>query len=401
MLETDKKHLFFKDFIKSRIIKNEKIIKIIFIILSILIIYLSKHSNCNFQVFHKKYAIQYLKKFFSIYLNNIEFIKSNNYIPHISIIIPLYNCQNTIEMSIKSIEMQQFKNYEIVLINDYSEDNSTTIINKIKENDSRIRIINNKKNMGILYSRSIGALTAKGKYIFCLDNDDLFYDENLFDRIFEIAETKKYDIIEFKSFYIKKMSQQIKFREIKESPFNEHPINYTLTQPELGLFPISRNNKLFVNDHHIWGKSIRSILYKKAVNILSMKNYLIYNCYTEDISMIFIIFNLAKTFFFVNIYGIIHYVYKQSTMHTLSDSKKLMAEIFLLNIITDFIHNKEQNKHLILQKFESIIKSKFYLSVNFKHIKLLNLILKKIIQIRTLGKKDKKYIFKFMNQSQT
>ena len=88
-------------------------------------------------------------------------------------------------------------------------------------------------------------------------------------------------------------------------------------------------------------------------------------------------------------------------MHTLSDSKKLMAEIFLLNIITDFIHNKEQNKHLILQKFESIIKSKFYLSVNFKHIKLLNLILKKIIQIRTLGKKDKKYIFKFMNQSQT
>ena len=51
--------------------------------------------------------------------------------------------------------------------------------------------------MGILYSRSIGSLNAKGKYIYCLDNDDLFYDENLFGRIFAIAEKNNYDIVEF------------------------------------------------------------------------------------------------------------------------------------------------------------------------------------------------------------
>ena len=45
--------------------------------------------------------------------------------------------------------------------------------------DKRIKLIENKKNMGTLYSRSIGALMAKGNYIMCLDNDDLFFDEDV------------------------------------------------------------------------------------------------------------------------------------------------------------------------------------------------------------------------------
>ena len=84
------------------------------------------------------------------------------------------------------------------MINDYSSDNTSKIINDLKQKDSRIKIINNKKNMGILYSRSIGVLNSKGKYIFCLDNDDLFYDENLFSYIFNFSESLNFDIVEFK-----------------------------------------------------------------------------------------------------------------------------------------------------------------------------------------------------------
>ena len=60
-----------------------------------------------------------------------------------------------------------------------------------------------------------------------------------------------------------------KISEIYESPFNQHPINYTLTQPDLGLFPISKNNKYSSNDFHIWGKSIKSSIYKNSLNILT------------------------------------------------------------------------------------------------------------------------------------
>ena len=97
--------------------------------------------------------------------------------------------------------------------------------------------------MGTLYSRSVGVLSAKGKYVFCLDNDDIFYDDNLFNKIYNIAESHNYDIVEFKSFDVKKFDTQIKLSEIKDNLFNKHPVNYILTQPKLGLFPISKNNR--------------------------------------------------------------------------------------------------------------------------------------------------------------
>ena len=56
--------------------------------------------------------------------------------------------------------------------------------------------------MGTLYSRSVGALNAKGEFIFPLDNDDLFFNEDLFESIYNIAKNQKFDIVEFKAFDI-------------------------------------------------------------------------------------------------------------------------------------------------------------------------------------------------------
>ena len=76
---------------------------------------------------------------------------------------------------------------------------SKKIINNSKKEDSRIFIINNNKNMGTFYSRSIGVLASTGKYILALDNDDMFVDENLFCRLYKEVEKYNYDIIGFKS----------------------------------------------------------------------------------------------------------------------------------------------------------------------------------------------------------
>ena len=176
------------DIIKYYQKKYKKIfLQIISFLLLVLIIYISECNRFITLKFEKKYAIEYIKKLLQNYLNNtIENYALNNTNPNISIIIPLYNCQNTIRLSITSILKQKFENYEIILINDYSKDNTTKVINEYIQHDSRFKIINNKKNMGILYSRSIGVLNSKGKYIFCLDNDDVFYDENLFSYVFNI-----------------------------------------------------------------------------------------------------------------------------------------------------------------------------------------------------------------------
>ena len=380
-------------------LKKKNIIVIRIILLLVLIIYLFVINNLSENIFEKKYAIKYIQKLLQNYLNNtIEYYPFNNRNPNISIIIPLYNCQNTIIFSITSIQKQCFQNYEIILINDYSTDNTSSIVNELSKKDSRINIINNKKNMGILYSRSIGILISIGKYILCLDNDDLFYDENLFGYIFTFAEIRNYDIVEFKSFYVKKYSCGLKLSEIKDSPFNRHPINYTLTQPDLGIFPISKNNKYSSNDFHIWGKSIKSSIYKKSLNMLTEKKYSFYNCWTEDISILFIIFNLAKSFIFLGIYGIIHLDYKQSTSYTLHESKKLMSDIFLLDIIIEYIQNIEVNKIYILQKLKKIFNGKNIKFLNTEHKNYLKDIIMKIFQIKSLSKSDKNLIFMYMTE---
>jgi glycosyltransferase involved in cell wall biosynthesis len=87
-----------------------------------------------------------------------------------------------------------------LLINDFSEDNSKQVIENLKIKDPRILLINNKKNRGMFYSRNIGVLAAKGKYIFALDGDDMFSAGNIFYRIYKEAE--KYRKENLFSFYI-------------------------------------------------------------------------------------------------------------------------------------------------------------------------------------------------------
>ena len=114
-----------------------------------------------------------------IYIQNKEKFKLTEN-PKISSITPVYNSKDFISRAIKSIQNQNILDIEIILIDDYSTDGTLKLIKNIQKEDPRIKIIENKKNRGILYSRSIGVLSAKGKYLFSLDNDDMFLDQNVF-----------------------------------------------------------------------------------------------------------------------------------------------------------------------------------------------------------------------------
>ena len=99
---------------------------------------------------------------------------------------------------------------EIILVNDFSKDNTLKIIEEMKIEDPRIKIINNEKNKGILYSRSIAVLEAKGKYIINLDQDDFILDEDVFEKVYKEAENGNFDIISFMEIYIKNYNAKIK-----------------------------------------------------------------------------------------------------------------------------------------------------------------------------------------------
>ena len=93
------------------------------------------------------------------------------YTVDITVLIALYNSEKYIKETIESLLNQTFKNFEILIINDASTDNSVNVVNSI--NDDRIRLIHNETNKGICLTRQKGIKEAKGKYIAILDADDL------------------------------------------------------------------------------------------------------------------------------------------------------------------------------------------------------------------------------------
>ena len=158
-----------------------------------------------------------------------------------SIIIPIYNCENTIKISLNSILNQNITDFEIILINDFSQDNSLKILQNITQKDSRIKIINNSKNMGILYSRCIGVLFSNSKYIFPLDNDDLFMDNDILDNVVQESERGHFDIVEFNA--IRGPNYKFHIHEMVDDIYHDNPNNLILSQPELGIHSITKNGK--------------------------------------------------------------------------------------------------------------------------------------------------------------
>jgi len=96
--------------------------------------------------------------------------------PYFSVIIPLYNKENYIKSTLKSALNQSFNDFEILIINDGSTDDS---LNLVKEfSDSRIKIIN-QKNLGVSTARNKGIKNSKSKYIVFLDADDIWLPNHL------------------------------------------------------------------------------------------------------------------------------------------------------------------------------------------------------------------------------
>lgn len=92
----------------------------------------------------------------------------------VSIIMPSYNCGRYIEDSIKSIISQTYSNWELLIVDDCSQDNTVEIALKYQNADRRISIFQNAGNLGAAVSRNVGLKYAKGRWISFLDSDDLW-----------------------------------------------------------------------------------------------------------------------------------------------------------------------------------------------------------------------------------
>ena len=103
---------------------------------------------------------------------------ANNILPLVSVMMPVYNGEKTIELAIKSLLLQTYTNWRCVIVNDCSTDRTAEILRKY-ENDQRFKIIHLSKNVGRGAARQIALDNSEGKYMAYLDADDFYHSEKL------------------------------------------------------------------------------------------------------------------------------------------------------------------------------------------------------------------------------
>ena len=116
----------------------------------------------------------------------------------ISIVMPCHNAEEHLPLVLLSINRQTFKDFEIIIIDDGSKDNSVNIIKDFCAKDSRFKLIELQENSGAGNARNIGIDNAKGEYIIFLDCDDLF-SIRLLEKAYNAAKDFDVDIVFFKA----------------------------------------------------------------------------------------------------------------------------------------------------------------------------------------------------------
>ena len=155
-----------------------------------------------------------------------------------SIIIAAYNIENYIERSIKSVLSQSYKNYELIVVDDYSTDNTRSKIEKYKDD---IIFIKHKKNTFLGGTRNTGIEAAKGKYILFLDGDDFLYDDNVLEKLDNLIGDKTVDVIydgSSSSVLIKNIAKDNSTWEVIGNAPSPDTINHSVRYP---IIDISRD----------------------------------------------------------------------------------------------------------------------------------------------------------------
>ena len=97
----------------------------------------------------------------------------------ISVITPAYNAEKYISQTIESVKAQTFSDWEMIIVDDASKDNTYTVASQFAEQDERIRVIKQPTNSGVAAARNAALDAATGDYIAFLDSDDLWMPEKL------------------------------------------------------------------------------------------------------------------------------------------------------------------------------------------------------------------------------
>lgn len=116
--------------------------------------------------------------------------------PYFSVLIPAYNQVGKMDECIESLNKQTFTDFEVIMVNDGSTDETAKMLKEFCQKDSRFRTYSNEKNGSLIVARFTGMENALGKYIFLLDSDD-YIESDAFETLHDELEKNPVDILRF------------------------------------------------------------------------------------------------------------------------------------------------------------------------------------------------------------
>ena len=242
-----------------------------------------------------------------ILLDKTKYKRNSN--PKISVVIPYYIITEnlTITMTLRSIQNQSLKDFEIIIVDDGSlEEKVQDVLNEMKD-DNRIILLRHKERKSTLLTRVDGIRYASGEYIIQIDQDDMYLNNLLFEKLYNKSKELDLDLI----YFIHDSNDK---PEVFRPQFPSIPRNVIIKQPELRTAFLAKGggNRLFYcKIRMIWNFFTRRTTFLEAIEDLG-DEYMnhIFRLY-EDTIMMFELSQVAYSFYYYNIEG-----YRHCTFHS-------------------------------------------------------------------------------------
>jgi len=336
---------------------------IILIILLFILIIKIKTNILKYEInLYKKYIIRCSK------IKKYEYEKkSNKGELYLSIILPVYNMEKYIKRALLSILNQTFKNFEIIIINDSSNDDTNKIIQKFKKNVDKIKILEHNENLGTYISRIDGVLLSKGQYILFIDPDDILLNPYLFQKIYEINNKYNLDIIEFVVYYEEEGNNKIIIPDghrLNHFHGFEQKIIYQSELSDLLFYEPKNKNKSRIICRPIWNKVIKKYVLLKTINFIGNDiNKNKYFNYAEDTIMNIINFQFANNYSNINIPGYLYNIRKKGISHGKLGTKYKIAIskniLFYFKLLYKYIKYFEKDRNILYNELKDFISNLF------------------------------------------
>lgn len=292
-----------------------------------------------------------------------KMLKPNDKDSLISIVIPIYNAEKYLEECLNSIKNQTYKNFEVIIVNDGSKDNSETICKRFSEDDSRFRYFT-KSNGGVSSARNLGLDNVKGDFITFIDSDDWIAEKHLELLINSIKKTnsdivvscyKEFDNIDtyYTIVYTKQEKNLLNFEKMNRDDF-------------LTIFPKLMSINVCFNN------AVAKLFRKELVNNLRFDTSIKYG---EDLDFYFSLYLNVESVSYVDELTYVYRIHGDSTTSNfnqeyaeqeLSIFKKMFKKIQEIGLPTIHYFNKFQK---LLKARVNYIKNKVLLNEHLDFLK--------------------------------